>query len=253
MHPPSQPRVTPTTAALLRWWFNEAPERATGGVAFPAPQRQAILDTITTHEARDAESIRRKRPVHHVALTALKDQIEVTLALLIWQLLNRDAARAAGIQDIRFTNHFVLVAREAGIRGHLLDVLCGPQAVDGSGERLFKHSGVARLAHWLIPEAHRHEVYGFFRHGASYGTRHLRTATPDTPLIAVTDGRLDALECLARLPHAMVIDDETRPPFQGPEEASSTGLAWRGHLWHLASSRVGHGARVVFTSAASAG
>lgn len=238
--------VTPTTAALLHWWFKPKESAPTSRFRFHERQRHAILNTISVHEALPRTAPRPARRVHPVRLTCGVDQIQVTLALLIWQLLNHVDAQAARVVDPRFTSHFLLVANLVCVRSRLFDVLCGKASMGGYGVRNFETSDLVRLAPMLIPEARREEVLRFVRDHTGSGTRCLRQAQGDG-IIAITDGRVEALECLARLsPDAMVFDDETRPPFSARHEDEATSLSWRRHLRRVASSRHGCGVQVVF-------
>lgn len=240
--------VTPTTTALLRWWFR--PPGA--GAGFHESQRQTLLDTVTAHEALDGAAIQLARPAHRLALTDGEHKLQVMLALLVWQLLNHQAARAAGRQDPRFTDQFVLIAPDADTRARLFDAVCGPCVPGGTAVRDFGLADLVRLAPLLIPDERRAAVLGFVRAHAGGGPQHLRKTASES-VIAITDDRLEALECLARLPHAMVFDDETRPPYRDLLEDVAIGTDWRRHLRRFASTRNGHGAQVLFTPPAPGG
>ncbi|MDR7096822.1 hypothetical protein [Hydrogenophaga laconesensis] len=236
--------VTPTTQALLRWWFEPRDRADSGG--FLGGQRQVLLPAITAHEALDMAAPEPNRPAHRLALADAETQLHALLALLIWQLLNHLDARAAGRADPRFTDQFVLVASDAGTRTRLLCALCGTPAPDHPGGRDFDRSDLARLAPLLIPAERHAEVLGFARAHAGEGEEHLRKTAHES-VIAITDDRLEALECMARLPNAMLFDDETRPPYRDLLEDLTIGPAWRRQLRRFASTRNGHGAQVVFT------
>lgn len=242
-------RITPTTAALLRWWFGHAELRKRKGPSFHALQRDAILSTITAQEGMDVNELRRTRPVHRMALRTGPDQIWVVLALVVWQLLNRNDASTAWRNDPRFTRHFVIVEPHPGVRAELMNAFCGPPIARRNGLRDFRRSDIARLANLLVPEARRDEVLDFVRAylctGANFG-RDVR----DTGVIAITEGRVDALECLAHLPDAMVFDDETRPLYHVPHEHPMNNAGWRGHLRHFVADRRGFGVGVVFSEPA---
>lgn len=252
MHELISPKFTQTTALLLRWWFNPKERQVRTRPVFNEEQRRAILEVITVHEAPESNAPRPARPVHEIALTCGTDQIQVTLALMVWQLLNYRASKMARTDDTRFTSHFLLVAHHACVRSRLFETLCGQVHADGFGARDFFTSDVVRLAPMLIPETRREEVLCFVRAHASSGTRSLRQTQADG-IVAISDGRVEALECLARLPpDAMVFDDETRPPYSARDEDMATGLAWRRHLRRVASSRNGSGVQIVFTERARA-
>ena len=84
----------------------------------------------------------------------------VLQALLIWQLLNKTAALAEGIDDPRFTRQFLIIAPGLIVYDRLLDAFCGKQ-IDGM--RDFATSDVAQFAGLFIPEAYRELVFGFVR------------------------------------------------------------------------------------------
>lgn len=242
--------ITPTSATLLQWWFGPRERHRRSNPGFNGRQRQAILEAIATHEARNSASRRPAQPVLRVALTCGKDQLRVTLALMIWQLLNHHDARAARVDDGRFTSHFLLVAPLACVRSRLSDALSGKAAAGGYGARNFDTSDLVRFAPMFIPDGRREEVLRFVHSHTGTGTQALRRARGDG-IVAITDGRMEALECLARLsPDAMVFDDETRAPFCARNEDPATGLAWRQHLRRVAASRMGCGVQVVFTKSA---
>lgn len=237
--------VTPTTEALLRWWFDPKGIVERGGLCFNGRQRLAILDTITAHEAMDKATLEQQRPVHRLDLTRGEDQIQVLLALLIWQLLNSLRARDDGIDDPRFTRHFILVGHHARIRERLFCALLGGRS-DTTGARDFGTSDLSQLARMLIPPRYRVEVCNFVR-AHTLSTGQLPTTTDDVGVIVVCEGRVDALECLARLRHAMLFDDETRPPYWPRGEDGAEAMAWHQQVRRFAAARRGHGVQVVFS------
>lgn len=134
-------RVTPTTAELLLWWFGEEMVVARGGnvvsgggLNFHAGQKQAILNAIVAHEVLSLDAphwslLDLYKAVAPDALLAGKQLTEVAQdkhghpkycfkmatgtgktwvlqALMIWQLLNKSAALAQGLDDARFTRSF---------------------------------------------------------------------------------------------------------------------------------------------------
>lgn len=246
MNPAVSQHVTPTTAALLQWWFAPPCTQARAGLGFHEEQRRAILRTIAAHEALDDDVPPCERPVHRVALTIGIDQMRVLLALLVWQLLNHNDALAAGIDDPRFTNHFIAVAHHSRARDRLLGTFCGQPVPGGNGARDFGTAGLVRMAELLIPESRRDEVYGFVCAHVCSGAQFVRQPVSDG-VIAITDGRLEALECLARLRSVMVFDDETRPPHWARSQGGVTSPVWRQHLRRIASARDELCAQVVFS------
>jgi type III restriction enzyme len=175
--------VTPTTAELLRWWFLED-ICATRRFNFHAGQRQAILNSIVAHEVwavADLKSLYQKaapeallvgtrlaevsaskhaHPKYCLKMATGTGKTWVLQALLIWQLLNKSAAQAAGIDDARFTRQFLIVAPGLIVYERLLDAFCGKLQ---DGVRNFASSDVAQFAELFIPESCREAVFGFVR------------------------------------------------------------------------------------------
>jgi type III restriction enzyme len=176
-------RVTPHTADLLHWWFSDEMCAVRGSLNFHAGQKQAILNTIVAHEVLESGSLldlyeqvaphaltgaRRQeiaQPKHDHPKYCLKmatgtGKTWVMQALMVWQLLNRNAAQAEGVDDPRFTRRFLVVAPGLIVYERLLDAFCG--RLVGSG-RDFDTSDIARNAELFIPEAHRDSVLAFVR------------------------------------------------------------------------------------------
>ncbi len=175
--------VTPTTAELLRFWFGDEAQ-ATRRLNFHEGQRQAILNTIVAHEVlntadlkslylavapdallvgnRLAEVSASKHgyPKYCLKMATGTGKTWVLQALLVWQLLNKNAAIAEGVDDARFTRHFLLVAPGLIVYERLLDAFCGKLK---SGVRDFLSSDVACCAELFIPENHRETVFNFVR------------------------------------------------------------------------------------------
>lgn len=183
--------VTPTTAELLKWWFGEDMLVARGGLNFHSGQKQAILNAIVAHEvlghgkeswslldlyrevAPDAllagtllnelPSPKHAHPKYCFKMATGTGKTWVLQALLIWQLMNKTAALAEGIDDARFTRHFMVVAPGLIVYERLLDAFCGRLVENGSGARDFASSDVVRYADLFIPEGWREHVFGFVR------------------------------------------------------------------------------------------
>ena len=173
-------RLTPTSAALLRWWC--AAERCKTRVDnFHAGQRQAILHTVIAHEllqTDDPEWLYRLAcdPTRAAAEAAWADTSGpaaastqyagyvlrmspgsglrwVAQALLIWQWANHLAARAAGHDDPRFSGDFALLAANSAVRIRLEDALFGP--VDACGQRDATRCSPVRHAQLFLPPSLR--------------------------------------------------------------------------------------------------
>lgn len=184
-------RVTPTTAELLRWWFGEDMVAARGGLNFHAGQKQAILNAIVAHEvlgqgqerwslldlyraaAPDAlltgtrlaevSNPKHAHPKYCFKMATGTGKTWVLQALLIWQLLNKTAALAEGVDDARFTRHFMVVAPGLIVYERLLEAFCGKLVAGGNGTRDFNSSDVTQYAELFIPEAYRELVFAFVR------------------------------------------------------------------------------------------
>ncbi|MDP2795338.1 MAG: DEAD/DEAH box helicase family protein [Sulfurisoma sp.] len=211
--------VTPTTAELLRWWFL-ADICATRPFNYHAGQRQAILNTIVAHEVLNASDLiglyrqaapdalltggrlaevsqsKHAHPKYCLKMATGTGKTWVMQAVMVWSLLNRTAAQAAGIDDPRFTRHFLIVAPGLIVYERLLDALRGKLK---DGERDFSSSDVARYAELFIPEGERELVFGFVRGNVCIKDEIGLKATGNG-LIAVTNW------------HALVEGEEEGPP-----------------------------------------
>lgn len=236
-------RVTPTTAELLRWWFGHEQARSRAGLNFHEAQRRAILHTIASHElpgkAPPHEPLR-----HRVRLPAGVGRIRVLLALLVWQLLNHRDTLASGSDDPRFTRHFMAVAPHPPARDRLLSAFRGQPLPGAPGAYDFGTADLVRLAELLVPAARRDEVFGFAC-GSVFSGADVERMAPADGVMAITDGRLEALEWLARLPDLMVFDDEL-PPTRVDDVSRA---AWRKHLQRIAAVGPGRCVQVVFSDA----
>jgi type III restriction enzyme len=187
--------VTPPTAELLLWWFGEDMALARGALNFHAGQKQAILNAVVAHEvlgagqkrwslldlyqaaAPDAllagtriaelSSPKHAHPKYCLKMATGTGKTWVMQALMIWQLLNKTALMAQGLDDARFTRQFMVVAPGLIVYERLLDAFCGKlvAGADGSvmGTRDFNTSDMAQFADLFIPEAHREAVFAFVR------------------------------------------------------------------------------------------
>ena len=183
--------VTPTTAELLLWWFGEDMVATRGGLNFHAGQRQAILNAIVAHEVlghgHDTWSLKdlyqavapdalltgnrllevadpkHAHPKYCFKMATGTGKTWVLQALMVWQLLNKTAAQAAGVDDARFTRHFMVVAPGLIVYDRLLDAFCGRLVAGGNGARNFDQSDVVQFAQLFTPEAHRDAVFAFVR------------------------------------------------------------------------------------------
>jgi type III restriction enzyme len=209
--------VTPTTAELLLWWFGEDMVAARGGLNFHAGQKQAILNAIVAHEvlgrghdnwslldlyraaAPDAlltgtrlaevSNAKHAHPKYCFKMATGTGKTWVLQALMIWQLLNKTAALAEGIDDARFTRQFMVVAPGLIVYERLLDAFCGKLIENGNGSRDFAKSDVAQFADLFIPETHRDTVFAFVR-GNVCNKNEIGLKATGNGMIAITNWHL---------------------------------------------------------------
>jgi len=183
--------VTPTTAELLLWWFGEDMVLARSGLNFHAGQKQAILNAIVAHEVlgkdhehwmlldlykacapdalltgtrlNEVAQAKHAHPKYCFKMATGTGKTWVLQALMIWQLLNKTAALAEGIDDARFTRQFMVVAPGLIVYERLLDAFCGKLIEGGNGSRDFAKSDIAQFADLFMPDAHRDAVFAFVR------------------------------------------------------------------------------------------
>jgi len=176
--------VTPSTAELLKWWFGDDMVAARGGLNFHAGQKQAILNAIVAHEVLGATTLldlykqaapdallagsrmsevaqaKHAHPKYCLKMATGTGKTWVLQALLIWQMLNKNAALNEGVDDPRFTRQFLIVAPGLIVYERLLDAFCGKLM---GGVRDFATSDVAQFSDLFIPDSHREQVFGFVR------------------------------------------------------------------------------------------
>jgi type III restriction enzyme len=168
-------KVTPVTADLLRWWFQQ--DCCDGrGVNFHDGQRQAILHTIYAHEVLQSQSLKElyqtldaeswlslpkydevqksDHPKYCLKMATGTGKTWVLQAILYWQLLN--AARSPG--DKRFTRNFLIVAPGLIVYQRLLDAFLGKER---GGLHDPETSDLARFKDLFVPDSYRNEVFRF--------------------------------------------------------------------------------------------
>ena len=213
--------VTPTTAELLMWWFGEDMVLARGGsngaLNFHAGQKQAILNAIVAHETlgkdraswtlqnlyeqaapeallegtrlAEVSSSKHAHPKYCLKMATGTGKTWVLQALLIWQMLNKTAALAEGIDDARFTRQFMVVAPVLIVYERLLDAFCGKLLSGGNGSRDFASSDMAQFADLFIPETHREAVFAFVR-GNVCSKNEIGLKATGNGMIAITNWHL---------------------------------------------------------------
>jgi type III restriction enzyme len=148
--------VPPNTAELLLWWFGDDMVAArgesladSGGLTFQAGQRQAILNVIVANNVLGRNrrhwsllnlykaavlnallSVNRLKEVAQDNDAHLQYSFKMATgtgktwllqALMIWHLLNKSAALAEGIYDVRFTWQLLVGAPKLVVYERLLD------------------------------------------------------------------------------------------------------------------------------------
>jgi type III restriction enzyme len=209
--------VTPTTADLLMWWFGEDMVLARSGLNFHAGQKQAILNAIVAHEVlgqdhehwtlldlykacapdallsgtrlNEVAQAKHAHPKYCFKMATGTGKTWVLQALLIWQLLNKTAALAEGIDDARFTRQFMVVAPGLIVYERLLDAFCSKLIEGGNGSRDFAKSDIAQFADLFMPDAHRDAVFAFVRGNVCNKTEIGLKATGNG-MIAITNWHL---------------------------------------------------------------
>ena len=171
--------VTPITAELLKFWFLDSYCQIRR-FNFHQGQQQAILNTIYAHEVlgitnlkdlyqqiapdelligeclNEVSQVKHQYPKYCLKMATGTGKTWVLQALLVWQLLNKNA----NPDDKRFSRYFMLVAPGLIVYDRLLDAFCGKIK---NGERDFNSSDVANYAELFIPETHRQQVFSFVK------------------------------------------------------------------------------------------
>ena len=197
--------VTPTTAVLLRFWFDDA-HCDFRNLNFHSGQRQAILNAIYIHEVLKKERVLDvyQAVAPHLltekgmSIAELADQIYdhpkyavkmatgtgktwVLQALMIWQYLN------AKHEQGNYTKNFLVVAPGLIVYERLLDAFLGKK--DESGIRDFETSDLKGTQDLFIPEEFRNGVFGFLQSAVATKEEIGRKNTGDG-VIAITNYHL---------------------------------------------------------------
>ena len=204
-----QGAVTPITAELLKFWFDES-YCDNRPVNFHEGQRQAILNVIYLHEILKIDAVmdmyQRVAPElltefdfsplakekYHIAKYAIKmatgtGKTWVMHAILIWQILNalnEDVENISG----RFTKNFLLVAPGLIVYERLLDAYKGKELKAGESRR-FNTSDIYKFRELFIPTAYRDKIFGFVQNNVVEKEDISRKVTGDG-LIAITNWHL---------------------------------------------------------------
>ena len=199
--------VTPTTRALLTYWFDEAYVDMRD-LNFHIGQRQAILNTIYIHEVLKKEKVvdvyneiapqllieKGSRlqelsddiysfPKYCVKMATGTGKTWVLEALMIWQYLN-----AKHNEEGNYTKNFLVVAPGLIVYERLLDAFLGKMNDDGQ-TRDFETCDIKKQENLFLPEEYRNEFYGFLQSSVAAKTEIGSKVTGDG-LIAITNFHL---------------------------------------------------------------
>ena len=202
-------QVTPVTADLLRWWFEETftTERDRN---FHIGQRQAILNAIYVHEVLKSGSVSEtysavgqdtfetftssgviseiQKPKYSTPKMCIKmatgtGKTWVLNALLIWQYLNAKYYDPA-FAPVKYTKNFLIIAPGLIVYERLLDAFLGKQNTDGS--RDFNTSDIKQNEDLFLPDRYRDDIYSFVRNSVADKTEIKDKVTADG-IIAITN------------------------------------------------------------------
>ena len=171
--------VTPTTAELLRYWFQQDYVDVRE-LNFHEGQRLAILHIIYAHEVVGARNLgelyeavagdallegrllsetsrlRNAHPKYAAKMATGTGKTWVLNALLVWQYLNK----LANPLDERFTSNFLIVAPGLIVYDRLLDSFQGKMV---HRERDFTTSDIYLQQDLFIPDNYRASLFGFLQ------------------------------------------------------------------------------------------
>ena len=198
--------VTPTTRALLTYWFDVA-FTDLRDLNFHEGQRQAVLNAIYIHEVLKKNKVLDvyeaiapqlllergsglehlsdaiyNHPKYAVKMATGTGKTWVLQAMLIWQYLN------ARHEEGNYTKNFLVVAPGLIVYERLLDAFQGKLNDDGV-TRDFETSDLFGTKDLFIPEEYRDEVFGFLQSSVAAKTDIGSKVTGDG-LIAITNYHL---------------------------------------------------------------
>ena len=172
-------QVTPVTAELLRYWFQQD-YCDVRDLNFHEGQRAAILHVIYAHEVLGARTLselyhfaapetiltggvlgeitrdRHQHPKYAAKMATGTGKTWVLNALLVWQYLNKMAVP----DDERFTSNFLLVAPGLIVYERLLDSFQGKTI---GGKHDFTTSDIYRQQDLFVPDNYRQTIFGFLQ------------------------------------------------------------------------------------------
>ena len=171
-------QVSPTTAELLKWWFQQD-FMDTRDFNFHEGQRTGLLNVIYAHEvlgmttlkglyaevapevmmasaqaATIIEASKNDHPKYCLKMATGTGKTWVLQALMVWQILNANRAP----ENERFTKNFLVVAPGLIVYDRLRDAFEGKER---GGKRDFASSDLATFQDLFIPPAYRDELFRF--------------------------------------------------------------------------------------------
>jgi type III restriction enzyme len=200
--------VTPVTADLLSYWFNE-PYISQRKYNFHVGQRQAIINIIYLHEVlkvnnveeiyekvapdlmaeADLSMLKNEKysiPKYAVKMATATGKTWVMHALLLWQMLN---ARHEDERSGRYTKNFLIVAPGLVVYDRLQDAFMG-RLKAGTNERDMQTNDFYMNQDIFIPESYREEVFGFLQNNVVSKEEGIGKKTTGDGLIALTNWHL---------------------------------------------------------------
>ena len=171
-------QISPTTAELLKWWFQED-FKDTRNFNFHDGQRAGILNVIYAHEVLGVTTLKglyqeiapevliasdqagqmigagkNDYPKYCLKMATGTGKTWVLQALMVWQILNANRTPENG----RYTKNFLVVAPGLIVYDRLRDAFEGKER---DGKRDFATSDLALYQELFIPVTYRDEVFGF--------------------------------------------------------------------------------------------
>lgn len=171
-------QVSPTTAELLKWWF-QSDFRDTRTFNFHEGQRTGILNVIYAHEVLGIKTLqgfyqeiapevliatdqatqivsagRNDYPKYCLKMATGTGKTWVLQALMVWQILNANRTPENG----RYTRNFLVVAPGLIVYDRLRDAFEGKER---DGKRDFATSDMACYQELFIPPPYRDEIFRF--------------------------------------------------------------------------------------------
>lgn len=201
--------VTPVTADLLKWWFEET-FTSVRSRNFHQGQRQAILNAIYIHEVLKSPSVSEtyariaQDTLETVTSPGLLEEVAkskydnpkmcikmatgtgktwVLNALLIWQYLNAKYYDPA-FAPVKYTKNFLIIAPGLIVYERLLDAFKGKEQPDKT--RDFNTSDIKQNEELFLPDRYRDDIYSFVQNSVAEKSDIKNKSTADG-LIAITN------------------------------------------------------------------